>query len=249
MLSWSKRNLNRLLNRFDIEIRKYPACNFAPMPVLNLAVQALMRAKGTQLYFIQVGANDGVFGDPLRSFILKYQWRGILIEPQPQIFELLKQNYRNQAENLTFENCAISPESSSLTLHVPRISGVDSASIYRSSVASVFKSKVAKQSNVKEADLQAIQVPCKTLDYLLSEHGIDSFDVLQIDAEGYDYQVLKSLDFSTTSPELIQFETGHLSVLESRNAAELLHKAGYRIYWGGNQGDTVALKEEVALQI
>ena len=32
-------------------------------------------------FFIQIGSNDGRFGDPIRKNIKKYNWSGILIEP------------------------------------------------------------------------------------------------------------------------------------------------------------------------
>ena len=43
--------------------------------------------------FIQVGANDGSLNDPIRQFILKNYLKGVMIEPQPKIFEKLKINY------------------------------------------------------------------------------------------------------------------------------------------------------------
>ena len=56
--------------------------------------------------FIQVGANDGFRGDPIRRMVQKYNWSGILIEPLPDIYEKLKENYKDQ-EGLIFENAAI----------------------------------------------------------------------------------------------------------------------------------------------
>ena len=58
------------------------------------------------VFFVQVGSNDGVHGDPLRLWIIKYRWRGILIEPVQHLFEKLKHNYRD-SEGLIFENTAI----------------------------------------------------------------------------------------------------------------------------------------------
>ena len=47
------------------------------------------------------------YGDPLHKFIVKHPWRGILIEPQTDVFERLKSTYQEQAGRLTFENTAI----------------------------------------------------------------------------------------------------------------------------------------------
>src|SRR3954447_3434406 len=56
--------------------------------------------------FIEVGANDGVKQDHLRSFITASEWRGGMVEPLPWVFERLRSNYRGR-NGLTFENAAI----------------------------------------------------------------------------------------------------------------------------------------------
>jgi hypothetical protein len=70
-----------------------PFAGFRPAPIFKLALQCLTFKYGETLRFIQVGANDGIFGDPLREHILAHKWRGVLVEPQPEIFEQLKANY------------------------------------------------------------------------------------------------------------------------------------------------------------
>jgi hypothetical protein len=40
-------------------------------------------------FFFQIGANNGLTDDPLRQFVTKYHWHGVLIEPQPQVFQQL----------------------------------------------------------------------------------------------------------------------------------------------------------------
>ena len=48
---------------------------------------------GPELTFIQVGAFDGIVGDPLRKYVLKCGWRGILIEPQARAAGKLRELY------------------------------------------------------------------------------------------------------------------------------------------------------------
>ena len=56
--------------------------------------------------FVQVGAHDGEMFDPLRHFILKDNWNGILIEPQKDFFNKCIQGYKH-LNNLIFVNAAI----------------------------------------------------------------------------------------------------------------------------------------------
>lgn len=79
----------------------------------------------------------------------------------------------------------------------------------------------------------------KTLDVILSEHGIGAeFDLLSIDVEGADFSVLKGLDLARYRPRIVCIENW-----DSRNGIEaILHSeihrhldaAGYRLAaWAG----------------
>ena len=63
---------------------------------------------GKPCFFVQVGANDGVFRDPLHEAIRANQsWRGIFIEPLKEPFDRLTVNYAGYGNRFTFENVAI----------------------------------------------------------------------------------------------------------------------------------------------
>src|SRR6266404_4447929 len=113
----AKQSLRSLARKFGYEIRKAPFADFKPAPVFELAVQCLTFKRGDSLRFIQVGANDGKFGDPLRKHILGRKWTGILVEPQPEAFEALKVNYAGLEDRLEFENVAITSLSSTVTMY------------------------------------------------------------------------------------------------------------------------------------
>lgn len=67
------------------------------------------KANNSKIKFVQVGANDGLRWDPLRRFILRDSWKGVLIEPIMPVYELLKANYSYASKcDLFFENCVIS---------------------------------------------------------------------------------------------------------------------------------------------
>src|SRR5687768_133577 len=54
-------------------------------------------AGARKVTFIQIGAYDGVEADPIRSLVLDSDsWQGILVEPQPDAFERLRQNYKGR---------------------------------------------------------------------------------------------------------------------------------------------------------
>lgn len=51
------------------------------------------RTRRGKVNFIQIGANDGLRNDPVREFIIRDRWQGILVEPLPAVFAMLQHNY------------------------------------------------------------------------------------------------------------------------------------------------------------
>ena len=49
---------------------------------------------GTTLSFVQVGVYDGVIQDPLRKYIEKCEWRGVMVEPQARAANRLRELYQ-----------------------------------------------------------------------------------------------------------------------------------------------------------
>ena len=231
------------LRNSGIEVRKVPPA-FEALSVFCLAVEGRMAQRGDALRFVQIGANDGVVGDPLRSYILERGWTGILVEPQPAVFAQLKANYSECADRLVFENLAIGP-SETVPLYVP-IQPVNRASnkAYGTGAASSNAAVTARQLNLAPKDLQRIDIPAITLDKLFEKHGLAELDLLQIDAEGFDWQVLKTLDLKRFRPAIIQLETGHLQRPDLAAMAQALNVADYVIYFGGWQGDTLAMRPD-----
>ena len=53
---------------------------------------------------IQIGAMDGINFDDTRGFLDMYKWDSLLIEPIPDIFNELKENFKDRT-NYIFEQC------------------------------------------------------------------------------------------------------------------------------------------------
>jgi FkbM family methyltransferase len=238
--------LRKVIRKHGYQIQKYPFAAFSPIPVLDLSVQLLMAVRGDRLNFIQVGANDGKYGDPLHRYILKYPWHGILVEPQPDICNKLRENYAAIKNRLIFENIAIAPKGLS-PIAMYRVRG--RPNVYEASVVSANPKIVARQSRLRPRDLERFFVSCTTLNELVRKYSMSHIDVLQIDAEGCDYEVLKTLDLSETSPLIVQFEHGQLTPQKISGAVDYLNSHGYRVLYGGYQIDTLALHRSFPLLV
>jgi FkbM family methyltransferase len=220
-------------------IVKHPRAAYQQLSIFDLGVNLMMRAQGANIRFVQIGANDGVYGDSISRYSLKHAWEGILVEPQPEVFQRLVENYRSAPGKCHFENVAIAGgHCSEITLWRPNPLAAGNSD---STVASVSRERTMSQA--KHGEMEAIQVPCTTIKALLEKHQWFAVDILLIDTEGLDYEVLQTIDFSRIKPTIIQFEHGHLSPKEIDGAIALLNSHGYHIAYGGITFDTIAIHE------
>ncbi|MEJ7709160.1 MAG: FkbM family methyltransferase [Pyrinomonadaceae bacterium] len=157
IVSKSKSDLARIC-----EITTAHSVNIVPFVVKS------MLNTGRPVNFMQIGANDGTRDDGFRHLILKYNFPGLLVEPQPRTFQDLLGNYEQQS-NLIFENVAISPHKGDLTMHV-----FDRAEeknlrldVYTSTDRSQLEGAKARQK--LQAKIERVVVPTATVDELLSK--------------------------------------------------------------------------------
>src|SRR5665213_3125000 len=78
--------------------------------ILDLTLEHLvarhMLAPAPDFFFVQIGAFDGLSQDPLHDLIVRYDWAGILVEPQDRYFQTLRATYANRPR-LTLRNVAV----------------------------------------------------------------------------------------------------------------------------------------------
>ncbi len=219
---------------FDL-VRHVPELQ-RPFPVLPLLVREFLRAQEA-FFFVQVGANDGLLDDSLHDLIVEYRLSGLMIEPQPHVFEELCRNYQGQP-NLLFENVAVSTKDGTAVLYC----AAKSAPLPRhcSGLASFNRGHLVKEG-VPEQYIEQCEVPVVRLNTLLSKRGIDSVDLLQIDVEGYDHHILKTTFESCIYPRIINYEHCHLTPRVRVDCKRLLGAHGYRFIEVGK--DTLAVRQ------
>ncbi len=218
-------------------IRKIEHTTIAPIDVFDLVLRDRM-SRVSDFFFLQIGANDGVSFDPIHPYVREFHWRGILVEPVPYLFQRLKANYSGEPQ-LRFEQAAVAEQEGEITFYAIRdasnlpadIRGLGSLS------RDVILAHRAVLPNI-ESLIEEIKVPAITVMGLIAKHGVEKLDLLQIDTEGYDYEVIKMIDFSLIKPAIVHFEHVHLSSMEWRDACALLASHGYRLAQVGL--DTVA---------
>jgi FkbM family methyltransferase len=226
----SKSRLWNMLARLDDLLYRLLVRTPPKPPVSSREIISKYSSAQKDIFFIEIGANDGIMDDPIYEFVKRDRWTGILIEPVKRIFEKLVSNY-DLCDNLIFENCAIANENGNRDFHYIKQPG-NSPSGYEG-IGSLLKDKFHADPMVKEQYLTTENVQCITLDTLLEKHNVKKVNVLVIDTEGYDYEIIKTINFSRIRPNIILFEATHLTIDDYKSCTKLLKNSGYALYAEG----------------
>jgi FkbM family methyltransferase len=196
--------------------------------------------------FIQIGSCDGITADPINNLINKYEWHGILVEPVPYLFDKLKKNYEQVKGRLTFENSAIATSNGQLKFYRLKKSESSDLPAWYDQLGSFSKDVVFKhKDSIPHFDELLIEdtVNAITFNDLVKKHSVEKIDFIQIDAEGYDYEILKMIPFSKYEIDFIMFENRHLSESDYKEALNLLKQYGFKV--GSKYKDTIAINKKI----
>ena len=185
-------------------------------------------------FYIDIGANH-----PIRFsntwFFYKKGWRGINIEPNPDMFKLLEE-YRPLDLNL---NIGISDVNDTLDYYM-----------FNEPALNTFSENERDQYLQKsEYFIQnQMRVQVDTLENVFSKNNISKnqeIDFMSIDAEGFDLKVLKSFDITIYSPKVILIEIlnvkSFIDVMEDDIYVYLISK-NYHLYL--RTGNTFIFKKD-----
>lgn len=224
---------------FGLDLVRHVPPLSRPFEVLPLVVESHLR-RHDNFFFLQVGANDGALDDPIRELILKHDLPGLMVEPLPDMFERLQANFAEQTR-LIYENVAITADPG--TVKIYRVAADASGPEHWHGMASLSRDHLISEG-APEALVRECVVEATTMRALLDKHRIGQVDLLQVDTEGYDFEILKFALQCGLRPSIINYEHCHL-VPKVRHAAQrALVDLGYRFLEVGK--DTLALRDPLA---
>jgi FkbM family methyltransferase len=255
-----KKAICRLLSVGGYEIRKkgsyslngYAVDELSGIPYKDFLSLYFKSRNLSDFFFIQIGAHNGVSNafDFLHEFVSHMKLRGLLVEPQAEVFQELKENYR-RCETVHFENAAIAKDTGMKQLYTVK-KAIDflqyasqAASFDSAHVARILKRHLRKEASVdvrkkfKALGLRvddcigAESVQAHTFQSLLEKHGIWKYDLLQIDTEGFDYEVIKMAQLDRYRPTLLNYEHEYMSEKEKRECWSYLISLNYHLFRHG----------------
>lgn len=205
------------------------------------AVIAAYTAGRGECFIVQIGAHTGDMNDPVEKAIRTFGLKAILVEPQRRQFDALTAHYADQPQ-VILERAAIAHEPGDAALYkvrpafwaehgFPAEAATQISSLNREQIGAVVEIFGGARLRKDEAAyLDSEMVPAHTLASLLAKHGASRIDLLQIDAEGFDFEIIKMIAWDTGAPAMINYETLNLSVEDRQAAWALLRDKGYDLY-------------------
>lgn len=141
-------------------------------------------------FYIEAGANDGIFQSRSLNLVNNNEYFGILIEPLPDMYN---QCCYNRSKNSKIYNCAL----------VDFEHKEPTVDIY---IHNMFSAMATIKKAASEKYVNKIKVPARTLDSILEELDVTNIDYFYLDVEGYEYNVLKGINFNKRFFNYIEIE-------------------------------------------
>ena len=202
--------------------------------------------------YVQIGAYTA------EDFLHRPEIRGssgLLVEPVPFVFDRIRKHPDN-----VYENAAVCNTSGTVpfyTVHedVDLTTGIDRRTgryihRYITQISSLSKAYFVRNfeelvPGVDVAEyIRELAVPCYSVHDLLAKYpAFDHPDVVVIDAEGFDYAILRQ--FNLVDPSVVVFEHAHLSQKEKAEALVYVHDAGLETF--EEEENIVAIRRHVLL--
>jgi FkbM family methyltransferase len=184
--------------------------------------------------FVEIGANDGVQHDHLRPLILSGRWSGVMVEPVPYVFERLRGNYGGM-ERVRLENAAVADRDGARPFyHLAEAAKEERARLpeWYDGIGSFSREAVLGHGDLVpdiERRLMEREVQTLTLESLCRKHGLHEVDLVLVDAEGYDAEIIRAIDFDLQRPRLLIYEHYHLSHADRAASRARLEALGYEL--------------------
>lgn len=195
---------------------------------------------------IQIGANNGSSGDPINTFIEDYNNKITYLgfEPQEKPFNELKKNYQSYKNFYFLKQCVGKEGKNNFYYLNKEFENLCKKNgwFFSDGVSSLIKANLSKRLvklnlnpedyiDKYEVEVLPLKKSIETNFKDIVEHFRD-IDLLQIDAEGYDDQVIYQSSIDFFKPKYINFESKNLDKYNLENLIKFLKENSYEcIKW------------------
>lgn len=153
--------------------------------------------------FLEIGADDGI--DKSNTYLYELKgWKGMCVEPSKKRFKLLKENRKCICENYAIAENEETKKFMDISGWGKGLSGLvdEYDELHKKRIENELKHPMNKGHEITEVNT----IPLRTL---LKKHGFTHINFCTIDVEGGELAVLKSIDFSSCTFDVILVENNY----------------------------------------
>ena len=179
------------------------------------------------LFYIDIGANDGITWSNSYALEKYLNWDGICVEPHPEKFIELS-GHRANITNSKCINACLSDQSEKVIFR--------SVHGYANMLSGILDFFNPDQVDRIDLDIKNhggfykdIEIECRKLQDICVERSIKTIDYMSIDCEGAEYAILKGLDLAILQPSLISIETSNDLRDSDKKAIDYLLTNNYKL--------------------
>ncbi|XP_040581290.1 protein Star [Lepeophtheirus salmonis] len=169
-------------------------------------------------FFIEAGAFDGEVISNSLHYEIRRGWNGLLIEPNPDYFSILKQKQRKA----WLLNRCIS------TKKTPQIVEFDASGLFGGIIGS--KDRLPGNDFDPTVYRRRIRVQCFPLYSIIMALGNPAIHYLSLDIEGAELPVLRTIPFEDVDIKLMDIESNHMGEIFDGSKVELVRTLADRGY-------------------
>lgn len=179
-------------------------------------------------FFIEAGAFDGEFLSNTLYFEKKMNWRGLLVEPNPDALKTMKGKRRRA---YTFGYC-LSTKTTPETVEFDACGLI--GGIIHNGVKLADEQEFDSVSDYKKTlNRRTIQVQCFPLYSILQALGNPTIDLFSLDIEGAELPVLKTIPWEKVKIRALMVEVNHVGQIFEGTVSDLdsfLDENGFKFY-------------------
>tara|TARA_B100001559_G_C16318132_1_gene537498 strand:+ start:63 stop:812 length:750 start_codon:yes stop_codon:yes gene_type:complete len=192
---------------------------------------------------IQIGSNDGITDDYVKKIIETHNLESLLIEPSPEPFKRLKENYK-EMRDVTLINKALDAKNSNKNFYIVNQKFEEYYHENISVLSSFDKNHLIKWG-VKSKHIKSINVECINWLKLFESFSFQNVQIVCIDAEGYDHILVQDLLNTTKVRPVIVFEWVNIPNEELKRTFNLLKENKYEFL--KFQKDLISFKSNIII--
>ena len=171
-------------------------------------------------FFLDIGAHDGI--DKSNSYFFEkfMGWKGICVEPIPEIFERLRSN-----RSCTCINAGVSDKNGTATFweikgYSEMLSGL--AENYNEQ----HKQRISRELDLHGGELREIDIRIFDINTILRDQEIEHVDYCTIDVEGSEEKILSVFDSKAFDIEVFTVENNY----QDKSLRNLMRDKGYKLH-------------------